>query len=139
MKLPATITRIHSKKRTTCSGLMKTALNNVLLPTLFKVVNNIVQHCYTWLQASSGSSTCSVLLTTLNNVGSTTLFNAVFIRPEQVVRFLLCMSIVLCYVFDKIPSMNVWLGSSRWLALQENKILLWCPCRAPGKIKDTIV
>ena len=38
---------IHSKKRTTCSGLMKTALNNVLLPTLFKVVNNIVQHCYT--------------------------------------------------------------------------------------------
>ena len=38
----------------------------------------------------SGSSTCSVLLTTLNNVGSKTLFNAVFIRPEQVVRFLLC-------------------------------------------------
>ena len=33
---------IHSKKRTTCSGLMKTGLNNVLQPTLFKVVNNIV-------------------------------------------------------------------------------------------------
>ena len=29
------------------------------------------------------------MLTTLNNVGSKTLFNAVFIRPEQVVRFLL--------------------------------------------------
>ena len=81
---------IHSKKRTTCSGLMKTALNNLLLPTLFKVVNNIVQHCYTRLQANSGSSTCSVLLTTLNNVGSTTLFKPVFIRREQVVRFLLC-------------------------------------------------
>ena len=38
---------VHSKKWTTCSGLMKTAMNNVLLPTLFKVVNNIVQHCYT--------------------------------------------------------------------------------------------
>ena len=38
---------LHSKKRTICSGLMKTALNNVLLPTLFKVVNNIVQQCYT--------------------------------------------------------------------------------------------
>ena len=25
-------------------------------------------------------------------MGSTTLFNAVFIRPEQVVRFLLCIS-----------------------------------------------
>ena len=34
---------IHSKKRTTCSSLMKTGLNNVLLPTLFKVVNNIEQ------------------------------------------------------------------------------------------------
>ena len=36
---------LHSKKRTTCSGLMETALNNVVLPTLFNVVNNIVQHC----------------------------------------------------------------------------------------------
>ena len=36
---------LHSKKRTTCSGLMKTALNNVVLLTLFNVVNNIVQHC----------------------------------------------------------------------------------------------
>ena len=88
---------IHSKKRTTCSGLMKTALNNVLLPTLFKVVNNIVQHSYTWLQVNSGPSTCSVLLTTLNNVGSTTLFNAVFMRPEQVVRFLLCRYIYFDY------------------------------------------
>ena len=34
---------VHSKKRTTCSGLMKTALNNVVLPTLFKVVNNTEQ------------------------------------------------------------------------------------------------
>ena len=34
---------LHSKKRTTCSGLMKTALNNVVLPTLFKVVNNTEQ------------------------------------------------------------------------------------------------
>ena len=34
---------IHSKKRTTCSDLMKTALNNVLLPKLFKVVNNTEQ------------------------------------------------------------------------------------------------
>ena len=56
---------------------MKTALNNVVLPTLFKVVNNTVQRCYT----------CSVLLTTVNNVGIKTLFNAVFIRPEKVVHF----------------------------------------------------
>ena len=29
----------------TCSKLMKTGCNNVVLPTLFVVVNNIVQHC----------------------------------------------------------------------------------------------
>ena len=34
---------LHSKKRTTCSGLMKTGLNNVVLPTLFEVVNNTEQ------------------------------------------------------------------------------------------------
>ena len=32
----------------------------------------------------------TILLTTLNNVGSTTLLKAVFINPEQVVRFLPC-------------------------------------------------
>ena len=42
-----TFTRIHSKNRTTCSGLLETALNNVLLPTLFNGVNNIFQHRYT--------------------------------------------------------------------------------------------
>ena len=31
------------------------------------------------------------MLTTLNNVGSTTLFKAVFINPEQVVRFYACI------------------------------------------------
>ena len=44
-------------------SLTKTALalNNVVLPTLFNVVNNIVQHCYTWLRDNSGS-------TMLNNI-----------------------------------------------------------------------
>ena len=31
--------------------LLKTGLNNVVLPALFNVVNNIVQHCYTGLRA----------------------------------------------------------------------------------------
>ena len=41
--------------KTTCSGLTKTALNSVLLPTLFKVVNNtlfnIVTHDCRLVQA----------------------------------------------------------------------------------------
>ena len=45
----------------------------------------------------------TILLTTLNNAGSTTLFNAVFNSPGQVVRFLPCkfirqtMKIVICF------------------------------------------
>ena len=35
----------------------------------------------------SGSTNCSVLLTTLNNVGSTTLFNPVFNNLQQLVIF----------------------------------------------------
>ena len=38
-------TPLHRKNRTTCSGLLKTILNNVRLPTLFNAVNNIVQYC----------------------------------------------------------------------------------------------
>ena len=37
------LSHMHSKKRTTCSGLIKTGLKKVLLPTLFKVVNNTEQ------------------------------------------------------------------------------------------------
>ena len=36
---------LYTAKRTSCSGLIKTALNNVVLPTLFNVVNSIVQYC----------------------------------------------------------------------------------------------
>jgi hypothetical protein len=52
--------------------LMKTGLNNVVRPTLFTVVvNNIQQHCYTWL------------LTSVYNVGRTTLFNPVKQRAHN--------------------------------------------------------
>ena len=34
-----TFPTLHSQKRTTCSGLMKTALNSVLLPTLSKLTS----------------------------------------------------------------------------------------------------
>ena len=41
--MPLLLSMLHSQKRTTCSGLMKTALSNVLLPTLFNVVNSTEQ------------------------------------------------------------------------------------------------
>ena len=47
-----------------------------------KILNNIVK-------PGSGARMLNDILTTLNNVGSQTLFNVVFIKPEQVVHFLL--------------------------------------------------
>ena len=53
-----------------------------MLPTLFKVVNNGEQHCYT-AHAIQPQQYCSMLLTTVNNVGSTTLFNPVELQAHD--------------------------------------------------------
>ena len=59
------------------------------------IVQGCQQYSSTLLQASSGSTTtCLILLTILNNVGSKILFNVVFIRPELVVHFWLCSVLV---------------------------------------------
>ena len=41
--MPLLLSILHSQKRTTCSGLMKTRLNNVLLRALCNFVNNTEQ------------------------------------------------------------------------------------------------
>jgi hypothetical protein len=69
--------------------LMKTGLNKVLLPTLFIAVNNIEQCCYTRFRLNNIVQYCWILLTSVNNVGSKTLFNPVEQRAQ---RFLPCMS-----------------------------------------------
>jgi hypothetical protein len=43
---------------------MKTGLNNVLLPTLFTVVNNIEQYCYTWFRLNNIVQYCWQVWTT---------------------------------------------------------------------------
>ena len=45
------MSRATQPKIISCKRLLKTGLNNVVLPTLFNDVNNIVQHCYTRLRA----------------------------------------------------------------------------------------
>jgi hypothetical protein len=70
---------------------MKTGLNNALLPTLFTVVNNIEQCCYTRFR---------LLLTSVNNVVSKTLFNPVKQRAR---RFLPCTRLkMLSLLFNRI-------------------------------------
>ena len=60
---------------------VEAALFKVLLPTLFIVVNNI--------NPQSGITMPNNIVDSNDNVGSTTLNNAVFNYPEQFVRFLL--------------------------------------------------
>ena len=63
---------------------MKTALMTA------NIVQGCQQYCLALLSLISLQSGVTMLiniLTTLNSVGNKTLFNSVFIRPEQVVRF----------------------------------------------------
>jgi hypothetical protein len=58
---------------------MKTGLNNVVRPTLFTVVNTI--------DPIQAQQYCSILLTSVNNVGRATLFNPV---EQQAHNFYAC-------------------------------------------------
>ena len=73
-----TETALHSKKSWACSS---TGLNNVVLPTLFLVVNNIEQYCWGWMACNNvvhhcwqpwtmwAAQHCSILfITTLQQV-----------------------------------------------------------------------
>ena len=53
--------RCAQPKIITCSRLIKIGCNNVVLPTLFIVVNNIIQHCWARISPQSG-------VTMLNNI-----------------------------------------------------------------------
>ena len=60
---------------------MKTALNNVVLPTLFNVVNNIVQHCYTWLRANPGSTMLNNIVDNIEQCGQHNIVQGCFHQP----------------------------------------------------------
>ena len=72
---------------------MKTTLNNVLLPTLFNVVNNIVQHCYTWTQANSDSMTLNNIVDNIEQCGQQNIVQCCFQQPWTGCSFLLCIVI----------------------------------------------
>ena len=77
---------------------MKTALNNVVLPTLFNVVNNIVQHSYTWLRANSGSTMLNNIVDNTEQCGQHNIVQGCFHQPWTSCAFFA--------VYDKIKIMN---------------------------------
>ena len=43
--IPLTLPFTHSQNRTICFRAVESSIDHVLLPTLFNVVNNIIQQC----------------------------------------------------------------------------------------------
>ena len=57
---------------------MKTAMNNVLLPTLFKVVNNNVQYCWAWISLQSGVTMLNNIVDNLEQCGQQNIVHGCF-------------------------------------------------------------
>jgi hypothetical protein len=75
---------LHGKKRRArCS----TGLNNVLLPTLFTLVNNVEQCCWAWIGCNNIVQYCSQLWTMWAAKHCSILFSSVLHQPE---RFYAC-------------------------------------------------
>jgi hypothetical protein len=71
---------LHGKKRRArCS----TGLNNVLLPTLFTLVNNIEQCCWTWIGCNNIVQYCWQLWTTWAAKHCSILFSSELHQPER--------------------------------------------------------
>jgi hypothetical protein len=72
--------KLHGKKRRArCS----TGLNNVLLPTLFTLVNNIEQCCWAWIGCNNNVQYCWQLWTMWAAKHCSILFSSVLHQPER--------------------------------------------------------
>ena len=88
---------LHGKKSSTCCNVVKNRIEQCCAA-------HIVQGCQQWLttllHAIQSQQYCSMLLTTVNNVGSTTLFNPVELQAHD---FLPCSCVYLKVKAAKIP------------------------------------
>ena len=105
----------------------KGVLNSVLLPTLFLVVNNIVQHCYTLTSNSSGSTLLFNVVNNRQQCGqhrSTTLYrnniNIVFVNITASCSFLAMYSSMSWTLSDRsmTPSIHQFQLLSKLLSLK---------------------
>ena len=77
----------------TCSRLLKTGCNNVVLPILFIVVNNIVQHCWAWINPQSGSTMLNNIVDNYKQYGQHNIVASCFQQPWTSHDFLPCIYI----------------------------------------------
>ena len=74
---------------------MKTGLNNVVLPTLFNVVNNIVQHCYTQLQPGFRLNNMFSIVDNIEQCGQHNIVQSCFQQPSTTRNFHACIVVVI--------------------------------------------
>ena len=74
----------------TCSRLLKTGCNNVVLPILFIVVNNIVQHCWAWISPHSGVTMLNNIVDNYEQYGQHNIVASCFQQPWTSHNFLPC-------------------------------------------------
>ena len=91
------ITLVHGQKRTGCSKLISTGVNNVVRPIMNKLSTML-------FQVVTVEQCCNNMLTILFIVGRTTLFTPVDINLEQVVDFL---NFYACILY-------LWLAFGNW-------------------------
>lgn len=84
--------KLHSQKWTTCSGLMKTRLNNVLLPAFFYVINNNEQYCWAWISPRSGVTTLNNDVDSFKIYGHQNIVQSCFHKKEHIVHFSLSIT-----------------------------------------------
>ena len=91
---------LHGKKSSTCCNVVMNRIEQCCAA-------HIVQGCQQWLttllHAIQPQQYCSMLLTTINNVGSTTLFNPVELQAHD---FLPCKFLPLKYLVSGILHEN---------------------------------
>ena len=88
---------------------MKTILNNVVLPRLFNVVNNIVQHCYTWLRANSGLTMLINIVNNIEQCGEHNIVQGCFHQPWTSCAFLAGYSWEkICYFKTNLKTITKW-------------------------------
>ena len=109
----------HGKKRTTCSGLMKTALNNVVLPTLFNVVNNNVQHYWVWISPQSGVTMLNNIVDNIEQCGQAQHCSRLFLSTLNRLFVLCCGPYCKVYLHDTMNRMRsllwcMWSSEHAW-------------------------
>ena len=88
ISLNTKITRLTIVKAIYSEDATQRSHNIILLPTLFNVVNNIVQHCWTWISPQSGVTMLNNIVDNIEQCGQHNIVQGYFHQPWTGCAFL---------------------------------------------------